>query len=65
MTRNILKWIDKCDEENMSSDKSMPTKCIKSFGLGALEGAIDGAVIAGALLTARGLVEIVKAVIKK
>lgn len=44
MVREALEWVDeKMDEIDMDNDKH---PMLKAFGLGAIEGFIDGAVIA-------------------
>ena len=65
MTRKILDWCDKKEKELMDCDLGDKTVFIKAAGLGFIEGAIDGAVVVGTIVAATGVVEIVKAIIKK
>ena len=48
-TRKILNWCEEKYEDSI--DDYSFTGYAKAFGLGAIEGAIDGMVIIGALLT--------------
>lgn len=55
MVRKILDWCDeKYENEVLGDDR--PISYVKAFGLGAIEGAIDGLVINGVLLIAAGTI---------
>lgn len=47
MTGRIIKMVDKAHEKNNNSEKP---SSLKSFGLGMIEGAIDGIIIAYPIL---------------
>lgn len=65
MTKKILKWTDEKLEEIYESDEVGGKELAKAFGVGAIEGFIDGLVINGAILFAAGVVNIVKNAVKK
>ena len=65
MTKKILKWTDRKLEEINKSDEIGGKELAKAFGVGAIEGFIDGLVINGAVLFGIGVVNIVKGIIKK
>lgn len=51
MTKKILKWTDK-EMKKVMYDEDVKCRTLKAFGLGVIEGAIDGAVIAYPILIA-------------
>lgn len=60
MTRHILNWTKKEYEKVLESDECGVKEFAKAAGIGAIEGAIDGAVIVGLTAFVLGVVDIVK-----
>ena len=65
MTKEILKWTDEKLEEIYESDEVGGKELAKAFGVGAIEGFIDGLVIVGGIYWVAGVVKIVKNAVKK
>ena len=51
MTKEILKWTDK-EMKKVMYDEDVKCRTLRAYGLGVIEGAIDGAVIAYPILIA-------------
>lgn len=65
MTKEILKWTDEKLEEIYESDEVGGKELAKAFGVGVIEGFIDGLVIIGGICYVAGVVGWVKGIIKK
>ena len=67
LVRNILDWtedkITEIDNDIANGTNEIKHPYLKSFGLGAIDGAIDGLVVTGALTIVAGT--IIKVVTKK
>ena len=67
LVRNILDWTDnkftEIQDDIASGTNEIKHPYLKSFGLGAIDGAIDGLVVTGALTIVAGT--IIKVVTKK
>lgn len=59
MTKEILTWIDR-KMDDLDKEESISKMQVKAFGLGALEGIIDGFVIAGAVASVAGIIAGIK-----
>lgn len=64
MVKEILKWRDKKFDELVEKDDEK-IDCAKAFGLGAVEGIIDAAVVVGAFAIVKGGIEFIKEIAKK
>lgn len=51
ISKAILKWTDK-EMDKVMDDDNQKRACLKALGLGAIEGIIDGAVLAYPILVA-------------
>ena len=65
MVKRILNWNDRRYDELLDSDDRDFVAGVKAFGIGAVEGFIDGAVIIGAAVIAKDLIWCIKHIVKK
>ena len=56
ITRQITKWVEEKQEEVINNnDENIVVGCLKSFGLGFIDGIVDYCTILGAIVLTAGI----------
>ena len=57
ITRQITKWVEEKSEEVIhNDDENIVIGCIKSFGLGVVDGLVDYCALIGAVVLTAGII---------